>query len=240
MIKYIILPLIFLSIDIDAQNVGIGTTTPQRALDLKGNLKVRSLENKTDDTNYKMIVAKNSETGEVDKITFPSLNQNETKNIEVSKSIYFANSPDDNKKCSCGDITFYIKNSDNKAYIKFNNVNPFNFLSTTTNNFTVGYGVKAFNFYNDATAESIYNYRNITDITFNRATYNSDVAMDPVAYPTTVSSPGSTTVVSTIRTYTISLPKDNYLYKLTLAKQRVSSSQHQYSLICEKFYVQAL
>ena len=212
-----------------AQFVGINTTSPTRELDINGNLRVTKTSDKTNNLPHKYLVAQDRNTGNIDYITFPALDQNDAKNVEISKNIYISNSPIDSKTCSCGELTFYIKNSDNKPYIKLASPVIFSYLSenepTPVNSFTLGYGVKGW-------SGTTYEYRNLTNKTFNTANFGTFQEMD--------SSPFAIANTATVRIYSIVLPKQNNLYRITLSRVQNSALLHQYGLMCEKFYIQEI
>lgn len=204
-----------------AQKVGINTQDPKRNLDINGNLKVSTLTNKTGDELYRNIVTGNTDTGDVDYISFPSINQNEIKNVEISRSIYLGTTPNNTKECSCGDINFYL-DTNLTAYFKLKSNKVF-----TSNNgasaISLAYGSKRW-------TASGYQYSDIYNKTFTSTNYNTYQPLDNVTFSTN----------NTTRIYTIVLPNQNNMYRLTASVLSNTSIINIYSLICEKFYTQSI
>lgn len=227
--KYTILTFILISSKFFAQNIGIGTTTPTRNLDINGNLKVTKTADKTNDTNFKYLLATDKNTGNLDFITIPALDQNESKNVEISRNIYIQNSPLDSETCSCGEISFYIKNSDNKTYFKLNSLKSFEIASegesTPVNTITLGYGVKKW-------IGTNYTYSDITGKVFTTSNFANYQEIEAASF--------ILTDASDIRVYTIVLPKQHNLYRLTISKLSNTPTIKQFSLICEKFYIKEI
>lgn len=208
---------------LDAQ-VGINTTDPKRILDINGNLKIVKTDNKTTQIPYRNILVADENNGNVDYISFPSINQNETKNVEIIRSIYLGTTPDNSKVCSCGEITFYL-NSNKKAYFKLNSTKVFT-TNNNANSITLAFGAKRWE-------GQGYTYRDITEKTFLTTNYSDYQSMDATDF----------TADNTISVYTIVLPKQSNLYRLTVSTLKNSNSTTNtniYSLICEKFYTQSL
>lgn len=201
------------------QNVGINTENPTRKLDVNGNLRLATLPDVTNDSNFPKIMAVNKDNGNVDHITASSFMQSDVNNVEVKRSIYLAPTPDDTKECSCGDMTFRINNS-NIAEFKLNSNAIFNSINSTA--FELDYGIKRW-------TSTYYNYFNDT-VNFTLANYSTYQTLDPELFNSN----------NTVRIYTIILPKQNNLYRLTLTRLANTDSNHTFSLICEKFYIQTL
>lgn len=168
--SFLILSFLLLGISGFSQNVGIGTTTPTRSLDVNGDFRITKTTDKTNAATHKSLLATDKNTGNVDYISIPSLDQSDAKNVEIAKTIYISNSPIDTKICSCGELSFYVKNSDNKPYFKLNSTESFDILNAgqTTppiTSFTIGYGTKTW-------IGTNYGYKDIIGKTFTIDNYN--------------------------------------------------------------------
>lgn len=213
------------SIFLKAQNVGINTNTPTRTVDVNGNLRITELQNRTNNSNYNYLLSANKINGNIDYINISSLLQSEKNNMEVSRTIYNGSTADNTKECSCGDITFRFNGANSE--IKLSNETVF--ASNGVNNLNLSYGIKRF------TGNS-YGYQNKTNVAFTNnnpalaSYYNKYRNLDDTAFDTN----------NSIRVYTIVLPKQGNLYKLTLSRLQNTSTTVNFALICEKFYVQEL
>ena len=204
--------------------VGINTTDPKRMLDVNGNLKIVNLSDKKPEVSYRKILAADENNGNVDYISFPSINQNETKNVEITRSIYLGIAPDNTKVCSCGEISFYL-NSDRNAYFKLNSTKVFTSNENATS-VTLAYGSKRWE-------TQAYTYKDIIGKTFSNTNFGTYQIMDSTGF----------TLDNTTSIYTIVLPKQNNMYRLTISALKNSNNATNtniYSLICEKFYTQSL
>lgn len=222
-LSFVIATVVASIIPLKAQ-VGINTSEPTRSLDVNGNLKVVELSNKTGVTDYRKIAVANASNGNVDYMTFPSINQNETKNVEVTRTIYLGSNPDNNKTCSCGEITFYL-NSNRKAYFKLNSDKVFK-TNSNASSIILAYGVKRWD-------SQSYNYQDISNKIFTTGNFGTYQTLDS----------SDLSANNSIRIYTIVLPNQNNLYRITLSSLLNSNSltnPNIYSLICEKFYTQTL
>ncbi|KFC19656.1 hypothetical protein [Chryseobacterium sp. FH1] len=201
------------------QNVGINTDNPERKLHVNGDLRVTSLPDVTGDNAYPKILSVNKNNGDVDHISTSAFMQSDVNNVEVKRNVYISTTPDNAKECSCGDMTFRI-NSNNTAEFKLNSTATF-----TTNNITefeLDYGIKRW-------TSTYYNYFNDT-VTFTADNYAQYHILDPDGFDSN----------DTVRIYTLILPRQNNLYRLTLSRLANSAVNHTFSLICEKFYIQSL
>ncbi|MBO6212364.1 hypothetical protein [Algoriella sp.] len=217
--------------------VGIGTETPSRMLDINGDLRIRQLDDKTDNTDesYRYLLsAKDDEknqadvvtkvNGQVDKISFPSLLQSSSNNVEVKKIIYRGDA-DKTKKCSCGDLTIYLdKSSVNTDILSFIHLNSTDvFVNNNAESITLKYGQKKY-------TGTAYTYAD-DGITFTKSrgteAYNQ--------LDTSNLNSGNT-----VRIYTIVLPGENNLYRFTVSRFLNNSTTYINSLICEKFYIQSI
>ena len=218
--------------------VGIGTETPTRTLDINGNLRIRELDNKTTsgDASYSyLLIAKDddkdasnniiSKHGEIDKIPISALIQSSTNNVEVKKTIYQGD-VDKTKECSCGILSVFLDQSTDTnqsiiPYVRLNYVSIFD--NNDTDSFGLNYGQKKY-------IGAQYFYSN-DEITFDRArgieAYNK---LDKQNFDTG----------NTVRIYTIILPGGNNLYRFTISRFLTSPTTYINSLVCEKFYVQQI
>lgn len=221
--KFLTIGFAFLSILSTAQNVGINTNTPQRRLDINGNLKVTKLADKSKDANSSFLLAADRTNGNVDYIDINALQQTSRNNMEVSRSIYNGTAPDSNKECSCGEIVLRFNGANAEFKLKSEEV----FTNNNVNDFKISYGIKRF-------SGSTYSYVNKPEVSFTRNNtalsthYNKYRLLDDVTFTTS----------NSIRIYTLVLPKQANLYRITLSRFSNTSTQQTYSLICEKFYLQ--
>lgn len=201
------------------QNVGINTDNPTRTLDVNGNLRVTGIPDVTGNVNYPNILSINKNNGNIDYVKPSAFMQSDINNVEVKRSIYIASAPDPTKECSCGDIKFRINDS-NTAEFKLNSNSVF--TSNNTSTFDLDYGIKRW-------TSTYYNYFNDT-ITFTSANYSNYQTLDPELFNSS----------NTVRIYTIILPKQNNLYRLTITRILNTPVAHTFSLICEKLYIETL
>ena len=66
--------------------VGIGTETPTRMLDVNGNIRVTQLNDKTNTVDFEQLVAADANNN-IDKVSKPSLIDDGTKQVEIVKNI---------------------------------------------------------------------------------------------------------------------------------------------------------
>ena len=219
--KHLTFLLLTISITIFGQNVGINTADPKRNLEINGNLKIRNLEDKSNNSDFTHLLVIDSQ-GNVDKIQIPALEQNEINNVEVTRTIYLQNEADVNKECSCGDITIRLNGS--TPQIKLNSTTPF--TSQNISSFSTGFGVKSwsgtsYNYYDRTGASDGFNF-SIND-------YSTFKNIDKTtAFENN----------NTIKIYTILLPGQNNLYRVTISRLQNTSNTNIFSLLCEKFYTQ--
>ncbi|WP_300675396.1 hypothetical protein [Soonwooa sp.] len=222
--KFLTISFAALSILSLAQNVGINTNTPQRRLDINGNLKVTRLADKSKDMNSGFLLAADRNTGNVDFIDINALQQTSRNNMEVGRSIYNAAAPDINKECSCGEIVLRFNGTNAEFKLKSEEVFTSN---NNASDFKISYGIKRF-------TGSAYTYENKTDVSFTRnnpaltSHYDKFRAIDDTSF----------SADNSIRIYTLVLPKQANLYRITLSRFNNTATQKTYSLICEKFYLQ--
>lgn len=104
--KYSITVLLILLTSSVFSQVGINTETPNRTLDVNGNLKVRTLTDQSNNAAYDRVLVTNS-TGEVDAIKISELKDEILGNAAENKSLYYtAEVPDDSKVLQCGKFNF--------------------------------------------------------------------------------------------------------------------------------------
>lgn len=222
--KNIFFILSILSLTIHAQNVGINTTEPKRNLDINGNLKVSVMSDKSNLEEYSELLVAEKDNGNIDKIKIPALDQSETKNVEVVRNIYLGTSANNEKECSCGEITFKIDNT-NTAKIKLNSTTPLTSIGATS--FTFGFGVKQW----ANQAYSYYDRKGATALNFSTSNYSTYQSLD-------VNNAFNNSNV--IKIFTLILPAQNDLYRLTISRLKNTENIDIFTLICEKFYTQTI
>lgn len=207
---------------VPAQNVGIDTSSPTRTLDINGNLRITNLQDKSNTPGTDFLLAANRQNGNVDYIDLKSLQQSNKNNMEVARSIYNATAADISKECSCGDIV--VRFNGLKAEFKLKTTDVF--TSNNVNSFNLSYGIKKF-------AGTAYSYADKTGVNFQTTTptgatyYNKFRNLDDNDFGN-----------STIGIYTLVLPKQANLYRITLSRFNNTSTITTFGLICEKFYLQ--
>lgn len=116
--KYYITSILtlFLSLSTQAQ-VGIKTETPERTVDVNGNLRVTTLQDKKDDKTYDNIVIANS-AGDIDKQHKSSITQSPKQQVEIVRNIYYSdNGGHPDKTVVCGNYVFAFT-TDNHPVMK--------------------------------------------------------------------------------------------------------------------------
>ncbi len=104
--KYLTYVLLFLLTNTAFSQLGINTETPNRTLDVNGNMKVRTLTDQSNNAAYDRVLVTNS-TGEVDAIKISELKDEILGNAAENKSLYYtALVPDDTKTLQCGKFNF--------------------------------------------------------------------------------------------------------------------------------------
>lgn len=213
---------VFFTLLYKGQRVGINIKDPQRTLDVNGNLRVTNIVDKSTIAGTDHLIAANRQNGNVDYIDVKSLQQSGKNNMEVGRSIYNATTADANKECNCGDII--VRFNGNKAEFKLKTTDVF--TSNGETNFNLSYGIKRF-------SGSSYSYVNKTNVAFQNVNnqaldyYNKYRNLDDIDFTD-----------SMIGIYTLVLPKQDDLYRITMGRFSNSSTTRTYSLICEKFYLQ--
>lgn len=197
---------------LDAQ-VGINTETPTRMLDVNGDLRVTVLADKTNTTDYTEILSANSNNN-VDKISKPAIIEDATKQVEIVKSIYNATASDNTRIAECGKLSFRINGSNIEMKL----------LYQPSNTITLTYGGKRWGQISSGINNG-YSYRNLS-LTITNTNFNTYKNIDPTfqlrqgAY----------------LNYHFIVPGDGDLYRLTVAQLKNSTTNSNYSLICERFY----
>ena len=210
-----------------SQNVGIDTSIPIRTLDINGDLKIKTTNLVTGNTNYTKIVSANKNTEEVDYLGIFSVNALDDKNnVDVKRSLYLAAAPVTANECQCGDFTFRLNTS---GFPEFRlNSNTVFLTNNNISSFKLGYGVKRW------TGNS-YNYVN-RSVDFTSSDYLTYHSLDDLSFPTTDDASGNT-----IRIYTIVPPKQNKLYKVTILRNKNSNNNvYLYGIVCERFFMQSI
>src|SRR6218665_2368195 len=86
--------------------VGIGTLSPDKTLDINGDLRVVTTVDKSNDTQYNKILVANA-SGEVGAWTKDGIrDQIESVFLENKKVIVFSNTPNINRTMDCGKLEF--------------------------------------------------------------------------------------------------------------------------------------
>lgn len=201
--------LLLLSTSFLNAQVGINTEVPTRMLDLNGDLRVTVLADKTNTTDYTEILSANS-NNDVDKISKPAIIEDATKQIEIVKSIYNATASDNTRIAECGKLSFRINAS--KIEMKL--------LYQPTTPITLTYGGKRW-----GQTTNNYTYNNLST-SYSTTDWNTYKQIDP----TFTLSQGA------YLNYHFIVPGDGDLYRLTAAQLKNSTTNSNYSLICERFY----
>ncbi|MGV4413702.1 hypothetical protein [Chryseobacterium sp. T1] len=209
-----------------SQNIGIATDSPTRTVDVNGNIIITDLKDKTNVAGYNNLLTASKANGNVDYIKTTALIQSELNNMAVIRVLYNATAADSSKECACGDVVFRFNGENAEFKLLTDTV----FKTNNVTNFSVSYGIKRF-------INNSYSYDNKTNVVFvndNSAAntyYNKYRLLDDTVFNSDN---------NTVRIYTIVLPKQGNLYKLTLSRLRNTSTLTNYALICEKFYVKEI
>ena len=112
--KGIILTCLILSYNSNAQ-VGIGTDLPQRTLHVEGNMRIRTLDDKSQASDYNklLVVNANGDVNYIDKADLRPESDEFTSDKQVLNNIYTTTDgqADDTKFVSCGKFDFAFKNN---------------------------------------------------------------------------------------------------------------------------------
>ncbi|MDM1061787.1 hypothetical protein HXZ62_04295 [Empedobacter falsenii] len=95
--------------------VGINTDTPQRTLDVNGNLRIRTLSDKSQTLSYNkiLVINNNGDVDYINKSDLKPIGDEFTSDKQVLNNIYTTNDgrADDSKFVSCGKFDFAFKNT---------------------------------------------------------------------------------------------------------------------------------
>lgn len=200
--------------------VGINTKTPTRTLDVNGNLRVRSLENKSNDATYDKVLVTNS-TGDIDYWTKQDVKDKIESLYVVNKKFSASKTgPDPNTIVACGKFEFRYNTPvmpqirlatprGGSTVIYYNRIRK---RDSSSNGFTTGTG-RSFNSNQSVSIPANNTWRNIGasgDIT---GIFNSD----------------------TFDEYYITYPGDANLYRVTFVTRNAGNSNYNYTMVCEKF-----
>jgi len=219
----LIIALLLVSGFIKAQ-VGIGTEEPTRTLDVNGNLRVTRTVDKTNSVDYGFLLAADTNSNNIDKISIPAIIDDGMRQVEIVKNIYNSTTADVSKITSCGKLEFRlnpVNTSTSTTEVRFReNV----FLDYTLTTLSLKFGGKRWG----RTSETIladYSYRNLT-ITFNPSNWNTFQNIDT----TFLLRQGA------YLNYHFIIPQDGDLYRLTVSRLKNNATLDNFSLICERFY----
>lgn len=214
MMKKFILLAILSSLFSNAQ-VGINTTAPTRMLDHNGDLRIRTLSDKTSDINYSNVIVADG-NGNLDKW---DKNDLKTKVQEVilenKKLTYVSNSPDINNTMDCGRFSFRYDTSVHPQ-IKLVSGNPLSVYYTVIHK--VNSSGSTF-----SSPNTLASGKSVTIGSGNNFDANGWQTLD------------STYANNTLDELYITYPGDNNLYRVTFLARNSNSTQFYYTMICEKF-----
>ncbi|BAP32297.1 uncharacterized protein CHSO_3260 [Chryseobacterium sp. StRB126] len=207
--KNIYLFFTLVSLSINAQ-VGIGTTAPTRVLDVNGDVRIRTLTDKSTDSNYNKIIVANS-NGDLDSWDKASLlNTVKDLAIENKKITYFSNSPVIGNVMNCGKMQYRF---DNGPLPQMRLVNP---------------------------ADAILYYTKIQKVNSNANTFippNSIVSNLTAVYTMantwlTLDPDYSNNILDE---FYMTYPDDTNIYRVTFLARNMGVDQYFYTMLCEKF-----
>lgn len=214
MMKNFILLAILSSLFSNAQ-VGINTTTPTRMLDHNGDLRVRTLTDKTSDTSYNNVIVADG-NGNLDKWDKDDMKAKVQEVIlENKKLTYVSNSPDINNTMDCGRFSFRYDTT----------VHP-QIKLVSGNSLSVYY--------------TVIHKVNSSGSTFSSPNTLASGKSVTIGKGNNVDTNGWQTLDSTFENNVldeiyITYPGDNNLYRLTFLARNSSATQFYYTMICEKF-----
>ena len=209
--------------------LGIGTTNPTRMVDVEGDLRVTNLQDVSSKSDYSELVTANK-NGNVDKITFLALDQNDNVDVEVTKTNYLSNTANENIAGGCGILGFRLKNNNGNADFELRLKDDKIFSDLNAENFTINFGGKYFG--------ENKSYSNIN--------YSLKFELDKVTkieeqkQHLQFRNVKSNIPLNEINVFTILLPKQYNLYRITISRLTNSSSNTLNTLnvmVCEKFYI---
>ena len=210
--KYITSIVLTISTLMFAQ-VGIGTETPTRLLDINGNLRVTNLQNKTNSTDHKYVLAAD-DNNNIDKVSIPAIIEDATKQVQIVKNIYNATTTDNTRIVECGKLSFRLENS--KIFMKLND-QPASAISFV-------YGGKRWGAISSSTTTG-YSYSNL-NLNFTTTDWNTYKNIDT----------NFTLRQGAFVNYHFIIPGDGDMYRITASQLKNDNTKSNYSLICERFY----
>lgn len=214
--KIIFISIVFFSTSIYGQNVGINTNSPTRALDVNGDLRVRTLTDKSTDAAYNNVIVANT-NGEFDKWDKASLLSTiQTLAVENKKLTYVSNSPNIGNTVDCGKFSFRF-NTGPVPQIKL----------VSGNSTTIYYTI-------------IHRVNKSTDSFSGTNTLASGQSVTIGSGTGNNSTTGWQTLDATyanngLDELYVTYPGDNNLYRVTFLARNSSATQYFYTMICEKF-----
>lgn len=221
---YYILLLSLVSTNFSAQ-VGINTTTPTRTLDINGNLRLRTTDKKSADTNYNRVLVTNDK-GEIEYWGKEEI-QNEMIGLEIeNKIMYFSTSPSGNTIVPCG-----------KFQIRFSasTVPEIKLVTANTSATSIYYSRTRKLNSSDPNFSTSSNFRTLrTNEIATIAVANNWVDIGTVSGVAT-GTKGRLYAINTLDEYYMSYPGDNNLYRITFLARKMTDSANSYSMLCEKF-----
>lgn len=204
--------------------VGINTQDPTETLDVIGNLRVRTLEKKSDDSDYQKVLVTNS-TGKVEYWDKSAI-LNEMKGTEIeNKIMYFSTSPSGDVIVPCGKFKLrYSLNTEpqiklvdppsSSQTIYFSRIRKVN---SGDNSFLATNGKRSIRTNETVSINTNNNWANIG--------YVSNLTEGT----------GGKYAINYLDEYYMSYPGDNYIYRITFLARTMSSDANSYSMLCEKF-----
>ncbi|ANF52884.1 hypothetical protein A0O34_21210 [Chryseobacterium glaciei] len=200
---------VFLSFLIKAQ-VSIGITTPTRILDVNGDLRVRTLTDKSTDSNYNKIIVANS-NGDMDAWDKASLlNTVKDLAIENKKNVYFSSSPIIGNVMDCGKMQYRFEVG---PLPQMRLVNPDNATIYYTRIQKANSNVNTFVAPNNV----------VSNITAAYTPANTWLTLDPT-YSNNI-----------LDEFYMTYPGDTNLYRVTFLARNMGVNQYFYTMLCEKF-----
>ena len=197
--------------------VGIGTETPTRMLDVNGNIRVTQLNDKTNTVDFEQLVAADANNN-IDKVSKPSLIDDGTKQVEIVKNIYNSTTANNTKITSCGLLMFRLKEGGSGPVVEMR------LRDAITSDLNLKYGGKRWGQIS-ATTNNSYSYRNLTN-TFTALNWNTYKNIDP----SFILRQGA------YLNYHFIIPGDGDLYRITVSRLNNDNTRSNYALICERFY----
>lgn len=193
-----------------SSQVGIGTTAPTRALDVNGDVRIRTLTDKSTDSNYNKIIVANS-NGDLDSWDKASLlNTVKDLAVENKKITYFSNSPVIGNVMSCGKMQYRF---DNGPLPQMRLVTAADVLIYYTKIQKVNSNANAFIPPNNITS----------NLTAAYTAANSWFTLDP-DYSNNI-----------LDEFYMTYPGDTNLYRVTFLARNMGVDQYFYTMLCEKF-----